>query len=102
MYSKKGFDIMELYACQADVGYSTRPWSSSRRCPLVPMRLYGCHSSSSRLHGNVRIGVHATDNLLFLEPAALQPSYSLRGGWLSDNMRRFGYVPNILEEGLDL
>ncbi|KAF6152918.1 hypothetical protein GIB67_039625 [Kingdonia uniflora] len=156
MYSKKGFDIMELYACQDDVAYSTRPWSSSRRCPLVPMRLYGAYSfllqgfmEMSALESMCRqlvvLGTRLRCNLLtaykfvcecmVLGQGKIVKNRGLKtysgNSWielrnkvyrfgaeamlndkvndilgvvdgLSDNMRRFGYVPNILEEGLDL
>ncbi|KAF6171006.1 hypothetical protein GIB67_028567 [Kingdonia uniflora] len=99
MYSKKGFDIMELYACLVKEGHvcyslmfqhGVQPAMDHYSCivdllgrcglldealefiqkmPISPnAAIWVSLLSSSRLHGNVRIGVHATDNLLFLEP----------------------------------
>ncbi|KAF6137530.1 hypothetical protein GIB67_031809 [Kingdonia uniflora] len=156
---------MDHYSCIVDLlgrcGLLDEALEFIQKMPIRPNAvIWGSLLSSSRLHGNVHIGVQAADSLLFLEPDCaatflqLVNLYASAGCWdkaararkivkdrglktypghswielrnevyrfgaegmpndkvndilgvvdgLSDNMRRFGYVPNILEEGLDL
>ncbi|KAF6145170.1 hypothetical protein GIB67_020361, partial [Kingdonia uniflora] len=152
---------MDHYSCIMDLlcrcGLLDEALELSRRCPLVPMQLYGAYSflllgfmemstlESPRYRQLVVLGTRLRCNLLtackflceyrVLGQGKIVKNRGLKtymgNSWielrnevyrfgvegmsndkvndilgvvdgLSDNMRRFGYVPNILEEGLDL
>ncbi|KAF6143623.1 hypothetical protein GIB67_012422 [Kingdonia uniflora] len=94
MYSKKGFDIMELYDCR-----------TSWKCPHWSPRCRQLVVLGARLRCNLLTACKFVCECRVLGQGMLNDKVNDILGMvdgLSDNMRRFGYVPNILEEGLDL
>ncbi|KAF6173767.1 hypothetical protein GIB67_007443, partial [Kingdonia uniflora] len=69
VYSKCGNVEEMLYVFRSQGGILDEALEFIQKMPITPNAIiWGLLLSSSRLHVNVHIGVHAADSLLFLEP----------------------------------